>query len=508
MTGRPLAAWLLPLALACVLAGGVPHAVAQADAEIGTASASAEATAEVTPSDTALYRAMLAIYDEIRDGSNLRINIERGLALLAEQGTPLPESQREPLRAALNAWETAELPAVQAMRLEALEETLVPLLRALEELVPTVIAFDPDNDDGTEINVFWHPQPQASSYIVERLSIRRKVAAFAEPTWETVASAIAPLNTHFTDGKQIAPGDRFRYRVHAVMPDADEPVILGATPVVTARAQWFNGNQLAFLGMVVVVCGSVVFFIERARAGANLKIRQIAGLSAVEDAVGRSVEMGRPILFVPGISEITEVQTVAGLIILGRVGTTAAQYDAHVEVPNRDPLVMTAAREMLQTAYSNAGRPDAYHDEMAYFISGEQFAYVAAVTGTMVREKPAACFYMGSFFAESLILAETGNLIGSIQIAGTANPSQLPFFVAACDYTLIGEEFFAASAYLSGEPHQLGSLKGQDVGKIITLAFMVIGITLATLLSIWHLEDTFVGQALFYIREELLSTTQ
>ena len=93
----------------------------------------------------------------------------------------------------------------------------------------------------------------------------------------------------------------------------------------------------------------------------------------------------------------------------------------------------------------------------------------------MVREKPAACFYMGSFFAESLILAETGNSIGAIQIAGTAQPAQLPFFVAACDYTLIGEEFFAASAYLSGEPDQLGSLKGQDVGKLIVAAGIVVG---------------------------------
>ena len=84
--------------------------------------------------------------------------------------------------------------------------------------------------------------------------------------------------------------------------------------------------------------------------------------------------------------------------------------------------------------------------------------------GAMVREKPAACFYMGVFYAERLLLlAETGNSVGAIQVAGTAMPAQLPFFVAACDYTLIGEEFFAASAYLSGEPSQLGSLRGQDM---------------------------------------------
>ena len=94
----------------------------------------------------------------------------------------------------------------------------------------------------------------------------------------------------------------------------------------------------------------------------------------------------------------------------------------------------------------------------------------------MVREEPAACIYMGGFYAESLILAETGNHIGAIQVAGTAMPSQLPFFVASCDYTLIGEEFLAASAYLSGDPLQIGSLKGQDWGKFVSVVVLVIGI--------------------------------
>ena len=99
----------------------------------------------------------------------------------------------------------------------------------------------------------------------------------------------------------------------------------------------------------------------------------------------------------------------------------------------------------------------------------------------MLREKPAANFYLGTFYAESLILAETGHGIGAIQIAGTAMPSQLPFFIAACDYTLIGEELFAASAYLSREPRLLGSLLGQDWGKVIILFFILVGVITAFL---------------------------
>jgi hypothetical protein len=250
---------------------------------------------------------------------------------------------------------------------------------------------------------------------------------------------------------------------------------------VTPTVEWFDGTRVWFLVMTVALCGAVIAFIRLARQGRPLKVRKIAGLEAVDDAVGRATEMGRPCLFVPGIGDMNDIQTIAGISILGRVAKTAAEYDAKIEVPTSKSLVMTASRETVQAAFLSAGRPDAYNPDAIYYVTDEQFGYVAYVQGLMVRERPAACFYMGSFFAESLILAEMGNSVGAIQIAGTAQPAQLPFFVAACDYTLIGEEFFAASAYLSGEPDQLGSLKGQDVGKMIVAAGIVTGVVAETL---------------------------
>jgi hypothetical protein len=97
------------------------------------------------------------------------------------------------------------------------------------------------------------------------------------------------------------------------------------------------------------------------------------------------------------------------------------------------------------------------------------------VSGIMLRDRPAAHIFMGAFYAESLLLAETGFSTGAIQVAGTANVHQLPFFVVACDYTLIGEELYAASAYLSGEPKLVGSLKGADLMKIVIIVLVIVG---------------------------------
>jgi hypothetical protein len=161
---------------------------------------------------------------------------------------------------------------------------------------------------------------------------------------------------------------------------------------------------------------------------------------------------------------------------------------------------MTAGREVVKQSYTEAGRPDGYNDDMVHYLTDEQFGYVAGVNGIIVRDEPATCIYMGAFYAESLILAETGNSAGAIQIAGTAMPSQLPFFVAACDYTLIGEELFAASAYLSKDPKQLGSLKGQDVGKAIAMVAIAVGSLAATFGSFTESDSDLFDAVLGFLR--------
>ncbi len=213
----------------------------------------------------------------------------------------------------------------------------------------------------------------------------------------------------------------------------------------------------------------------------NLFIRRISGLTAVEEAIGRATEMGKPVLYVPGTSSIEDVATLAALNILGEVARRTVHYDVKIICPNKDPIVYTIAREIVKETYASEGRPDAFDPDSVFFLVPDQFAFAAGVDGIMVREKPATIFLMGMFWAESLIMAETGASTGAIQIAGTDSVAQLPFFITACDYTLIGEELYAASAYLGREPMLLGTLKAQDFGKLVFLFIMVV-FTLLSLL--------------------------
>jgi len=378
---------------------------------------------------------------------------------------------------------------VAAMVAAAMTVSMSALGQAAVE-APTHLEADQVSDHtDTAVRLRWEfpPTPPGEVAAIDGFEISR--AAGASGSFEKLVD-VPPAARKFID-TTVDADSAYEYRIVSVGRDGSRSAAAQTTgPIDTALSGWvkfkrstadyFMWDRFWLLVIHIVICGSIIYYILQARKGKALKIRKIAGLEAVEEAVGRATEMGRSIMFIPGIQDMNDIQTIAGITILARVAKTAAEYDAKIEVPTSRSLVMTAARETVQAAYLTAGRPDAYNEDRIYYVTDEQFGYVAYLTGFMVRTKPAACFYMGSFFAESLILAETGNSIGAIQVAGTAQPAQLPFFVASCDYTLIGEEFFAASAYLSGEPDQLGSLKGQDMGKVMVAAFLVIGCIIAT----------------------------
>ncbi len=241
------------------------------------------------------------------------------------------------------------------------------------------------------------------------------------------------------------------------------------------KSEWFNTKNLPMLIASLVFGILVFYFVKRCQKGADLYIRPIAGLEEIDNAIGRATEMGRPILFVPGLSSISDVATLAGLSILGHITKKAAEYDTRIIVPVCDYIVLPIAQQIVKEAHYEAGRPDTFNSNDIFFVAEGQFAYVAGVNGVMIRQKTSTNFYMGMFYAEALIMTETGNATGAIQIAGTDALTQIPFFITTCDYTLIGEELYAASAYLAREPLILGTLKAQDYTKLIILFFIIVG---------------------------------
>ena len=347
---------------------------------------------------------------------------------------------------------------------------LVALLLGSISPPGNVAARDVPNDGGGSILVTWTASPDSGLLGYEVLR-----QAKGGTTWDTLNFA-GRRATNFVD-QAAQDGIPYLYKVIAESntESAEAPV----SGYAIAKAQWFNFDTVPALVGSVVLSFILLYFISRARKDRNLFIRRISGLDAVDEALGRATEMGRPTLYVPGTSSIADVATIASLNILGEVAKKTAKFGTPLIVPNTDPIVYTVAREIVKEAYTSVGRPDAFTQDIVFFVTDVQFAFAAAVDGIMTREKPATNFLIGMFYAESLIMAETGAATGAVQIAGTDAVSQLPFFITACDYTLIGEELYAASAYLSREPLLLGAIKGQDYSKMLFVIIIVAGTLLA-----------------------------
>lgn len=255
-------------------------------------------------------------------------------------------------------------------------------------------------------------------------------------------------------------------------------------------------NHSTWPALIILLAISIVIVVTvvSAQKGKQYFIRRIPGLTAIEEAVGRAVEMGRGILLSTGLSDGIDIITLQALAICTNVASAAARYGTRVQMPVYNSAMLPLAEDSISNAYNQAGRSDAYSPDDVRFLSNQQFAYAAGVAGMIQREKFAATFLFGTFFAESLIMAENANMVGAIQVAGTPSTTQVPFFIAACDYVIIGDEYYAATAYLTRQPTLLGSIIGQDRVKVTLLAVMVLGAVYTSVVNKTFFTNFFADQ--------------
>ncbi len=342
-------------------------------------------------------------------------------------------------------------------------------------------AMDTPNDAGQNITVQWQAPEDSAGMIAGYEIFRSENAAIGYQMVGFVGKETAEYRCQTVDDVI------YFFKIRAKAKDGTYSPFSAVSEGAESKPQWFHTGRINALIAVSLFLLFLLFFISTAKKGKSLFIRRIAGLDALDEAVGRATEMGKPILYVPGLSSMSDVATIAAINILGPVAKKVAEYESTIIVPNADPIVMTVTRQVVKESFLEAGKPDAFNEDMVFFLTDSQFGFAAAVDGIMVREKPATNLFLGMFWAESLILAETGNMTGAIQIAGTDAVAQLPFFVTACDYTIIGEELYAASAYLSRTPVLVGSLKAQDIGKAIIIGMVTTVFLLAIVNTIFSL---------------------
>ena len=329
---------------------------------------------------------------------------------------------------------------------------------------------DSPNDKGEAIDIKWITDASLKTSAT-------KVFVFRKAQGEAEYKQVKELDItaeYFNDKNELKNNIPYMYYLEFRSATGEVVYKTNEYGPYVSFPQWINTDKLPTFIFSLVAMIIILIFIRVAKSGRKLYVRPLPGVQAIEDAVGRATEMGKPMIYSPGISVISDIATLASISILSRVAEVVAEFGSRLIVPNYDPIVYSVTDEVVKGAYLKVGRPDAYKADDVYFLTQRQFAYASGISGLMAREKPAANFFLGYFMAESLILAEAGSMTGAIQIAGTDSISQIPFFIVACDYTLIGEELYAAATLMGEDTRLLGGLKGQDYVKLVAMILLIV----------------------------------
>jgi hypothetical protein len=245
-----------------------------------------------------------------------------------------------------------------------------------------------------------------------------------------------------------------------------------------------SGRVVAFLVFLIAVIGSYIT-IKMAQMGRlKVDIKRIAGLEAIDEAIGRAVEMGRPIHFTSGsqgLSRATGAQTIAGMSILSYMATKTAQLDTRLVATAGNSQTIPVLLDVIESAYVKEGKQELFDPNMVQFFADGIRPYIFATIGWLERNKVGANIMVGGFTSEALMFSEVSQTVGAIQIGGTARIVTIPYMVVACDYTLICDEIYAVSAYLTKDPLQLSSIYSADLLKVASLLLIILGVITNTL---------------------------
>jgi Domain of unknown function (DUF6754) len=231
------------------------------------------------------------------------------------------------------------------------------------------------------------------------------------------------------------------------------------------------------LVLLLLILPILFFLTSRVKAGKTGPLRSLPEMEDLPRSVGHSAETGQPLhisVGVAGVGGSATAETWAGLTLLAQMADEAAICDTPLIVTVADATVLPIAQDILRRAYTRHGNPDRYDPTQVRFIAPNPMAYAAGVMGLLEREPVTANVMVGAFGDEYLLMGEIGARRGVHQIVGAADPQTLPFVYASADRTLIGEEMFAAGAYTSRLPIQIGSLLAEDWARWLVIAAIVI----------------------------------
>jgi hypothetical protein len=205
------------------------------------------------------------------------------------------------------------------------------------------------------------------------------------------------------------------------------------------------------------------------------RLNRSVGL-AVENGTRLHISLGRGNLFTAqGGSAL------AGLAMLRRLAERTSVSDRPPVVTSGDASLAILSQDTLQSGYRTASAEEQYRFSTGRLTGLTPFSYAAGAIPTIHDENVSANIILGDLGTESGLLVEASDRENSSLIAASDNLSAQSVFYASAQEPLIGEELFAAGAYVGAGASHEASLNVQDILRWLIILAMIIGVGLKIL---------------------------
>lgn len=229
------------------------------------------------------------------------------------------------------------------------------------------------------------------------------------------------------------------------------------------------------IALLAVVLGAI--------AARRVPLRPNMTYATLQRSVSETIESGRGVHVSLGGSTIGDEKTLTALAA-AEVAFTAVSRAAPGDLPalitTADPIVLGVAQDRLRRAYTLRDKPFTYRSTLAQYYPGGalSMAMAAGVGAALVDEDMLTNILVGTFGAEMSLIAEAAARYDRTLFAQSARLEGQAVAYAATAAPLIGEELYAAPAYLEPTQINVGSALAQDalrylvVGAIVALAVL------------------------------------
>jgi len=246
-----------------------------------------------------------------------------------------------------------------------------------------------------------------------------------------------------------------------------------------------GAQQALALALLLPFFPLLLLIRRRIRETGRPPLRAISGYAALQEYLGQSAESGQAAhvsMGTGGIGTTVTAESLAGLTVLEHVAEHSEATGLKTIATVSDPSLFPAALDVMRQAYEARGYALAFDPTSVRFISPNRAAYAAGVMDILAHAGVGCSLMVGNFGDEFLLMAEVGGRNEVRQVGGTTSALILPFVYASVDETLLGEEIFAAGAYLRQRASHLASLAAQDWLRTGIILAIVVGAVLRSLI--------------------------